>query len=134
MTWSGVQIYGPNVAPLTVGKQNLISYVLRQLEKHFYVVNQFFRLAECSHNIELQQATVTLVIVTHSEITDVGLDTVSSHASCYQHKSYHACIDAMHVFMRALMPCMLLSLPFRFAPVHMYAVCRGVSPQADAML
>ncbi len=75
-----MQMYGPNVAPLTVGKQNLIVHVLRQLEQHFFVVNQFFRLDDCSHNVEKQQASITLTIVTHTEITDVGLDTMSN---CY---------------------------------------------------
>ncbi|DBA85466.1 TPA: hypothetical protein ACH3X2_000417 [Trebouxia sp. C0005] len=70
-----IQIEGPNVAPLTVGKQNMIVYVLRQLEKHFFEVNQFFRIHNCSHDESLQQANVSLVIVTHNDIT-VGLDVV----------------------------------------------------------
>ncbi|KAL0049131.1 hypothetical protein WJX82_007250 [Trebouxia sp. C0006] len=47
-----IQIEGPNVAPLTVGKQNLIV-----------------------HDESLQQANVSLAIVTHNDIT-VGLDVV----------------------------------------------------------
>ncbi len=70
-----LQIEGPNVAPLTVGKQNLIVYVLRQLEKHFFEVNQFFRIHNCSHDARSQQANVSLAIVTHNDIT-VGLDVV----------------------------------------------------------
>ena len=70
-----LQIEGPNVAPLTVGKQNLIVYVLRQLEKHFFEVNQFFRIHNCSHEENLHQANVSLAIVTHNDIT-VGLDVV----------------------------------------------------------
>ena len=72
-----LQIEGPNVAPLTVGKQNLIVYVLRQLEKHFFEVNQFFRIHNCSHDESLQQANVSLAIVTHNDIT-VGLDVVGA--------------------------------------------------------
>lgn len=70
-----IQIEGPNVAPLTVGKQNLIVYVLRQLEKHFFEVNQFFRIHNCSHDESSHQANVSLAIVTHNDIT-VGLDVV----------------------------------------------------------
>ncbi|DBA75882.1 TPA: Serine/threonine-protein kinase Nek3 [Trebouxia sp. C0004] len=70
-----IQIEGPNVAPLTVDKQNLVVYVLRQLEKHFFEVNQFFRIHNCSHDESLQQAHISLAIVTHSDIT-VGLDVV----------------------------------------------------------
>ena len=70
-----VQIHGPNIAPLTVGKQNLVVYVLRQLEKHFYEVNQFFRIYNCSHDESLMQANISLAIVTHTDIT-VGLDVV----------------------------------------------------------
>ncbi len=76
-----MQMYGRDVAPLTIGKQNLVMYVLRQLEKHFFVVNQFFRLKDCSHDIDQQSASLSLTIVTHTGITDVGLDTVSSHLS-----------------------------------------------------
>ena len=72
-----VQIEGPNVAPLTVGKQNLLVHVLRQLEKHFYEVNQFFRVYSCSHDESLQQASISLAVVSHNEIT-VGLDVVRS--------------------------------------------------------
>lgn len=72
-----VQIEGPNVAPLTVGKQNLLVHVLRQLEKHFYEVNQFFRVYSCSHDEGLQQASISLAVVSHTEIT-VGLDVVRS--------------------------------------------------------
>lgn len=74
-----LQIEGPNVAPLTVGKQNLVVYVLRQLEKHFFEVNQFFRIHKCSHDESLQQANVSLAIVTHNDIT-VGLDVVRGFA------------------------------------------------------
>lgn len=77
MCVSLVQIEGPNVAPLTVGKQNLIVYVLRQLEKRFYEVNQFFRVYSCSHDEKLQQASISLAVVTHNDIT-VGLDVVRS--------------------------------------------------------
>ncbi len=79
-----VQMYGPDVAPLTIGKQNLMMYVLRQLEKHFFVVNQFFRLQDCSHNVDQQSASLSLTIVTRTGITDVGLDTVRSYlnATC----------------------------------------------------
>lgn len=70
-----IQIQGPNVAPLTVGKQNLVVYVLRQLEKHFFEVNQFFRIYNCSHDEDLQAANISLAVVTHTEIT-VGLDVV----------------------------------------------------------
>lgn len=70
-----LQIEGPNVAPLTVGKQNLIVYVLRQLEKHFFEVNQYFRIYNCSHDESLQQANISLAIITHNDIT-VGLHVV----------------------------------------------------------
>ena len=70
-------MFGPDVAPLTVGKQNLIVYVLRQLEKHFFEVNQFFRLTNCSHNVRRQEANISLAIVTHTGIT-VGFDVVRS--------------------------------------------------------
>ncbi|KAL3143486.1 hypothetical protein ABBQ38_002293 [Trebouxia sp. C0009 RCD-2024] len=70
-----IQIQGPNVVPLTVGKQNLVVYVLRQLEKHFFEVNQFFRIYNCSHDEDLQMANISLAVVTHTEIT-VGLDVV----------------------------------------------------------
>ena len=121
MTWVGMQMYGPNVAPLTIGKQNLISYVLRQLEKHFYVVNQFFRVAECSHSIQLQQATATLVIVTHSEITDVGLDTVS-HAVCYHLACFNACIVIM-LFTSKLDACMCMCMPSVQVSQHRQMKC-----------
>ena len=65
------------MAPLTVGKQNLILYVLRQLEKHFFEVNQFFRVYNCSHKEGLQQANISLAVVTHTDII-VGFDVVSS--------------------------------------------------------
>jgi hypothetical protein len=86
-----VQMYGSDVAPLTIGKQNLVMYVLRQLEKHFVVVNQFFRLKDCSHNVDQQSASLSLTIVTHTGITDVGLDTVSSHLSSAVSRSRHSC-------------------------------------------
>lgn len=68
------------MVPLTVGKQNLVVYVLRQLEKHFFEVNQFFRIYNCSHDEDLQMANISLAVVTHTEIT-VGLDVVSSSCS-----------------------------------------------------
>lgn len=74
-----MQIQGPNIAPLTVGKQNLVVYVLRQLEKHFYEVNQFFRIYNCSHDESLMEANISLAIVTHTDIT-VGLDVVCNTA------------------------------------------------------
>ena len=71
-----MQMYGPGVAPFSVGKQNLVLYVLRQLEKHFFIVNQYFQLDNCSHNTEQQTASSSLTIVTYTQTADVGLDTV----------------------------------------------------------
>lgn len=85
-----VQLEGPDVAPLTVGKQNLILYVLRQLEKHFYEVNQFFRVYSCSHDEALQQASISLAVVSHNEIT-VGLDVVRS--ACKLSSAVKACYN-----------------------------------------
>ena len=90
-----VQMYGPGVAPLTVGKQNLVMYVLRQLEKHFFVVNQFFRLKDCSHNVDEQSASISLTIVTHTGITDVGLDTVSHKPRATLSRYRHSCCSAL---------------------------------------
>ncbi len=90
-----VQMYGPDVAPLTIGKQNLVMYILRQLEKHFFVVNQFFRLKDCSHNVDQQSASISLTIVTHTGITDVGLDTVSSYLSATLSRHRQSCCSAL---------------------------------------
>ncbi len=92
-----VQMYGPDVAPLTIGKQNLVMYVLRQLEKHFFVVNQFFRLKDCSHNIDQQSASLSLTIVTHTGITDVGLDTVSSYVNSALSRYRQSCCSALRL-------------------------------------
>ena len=56
--------------------------MIKQLKKHFFVVNQFFRIDECSHNVQQQQASISLTIVTHTDIA-VGLDTVSMHRDTY---------------------------------------------------
>ena len=92
-----VQMYGPDVPPLTIGKQNLVMYVLRQLEKHFFVVNQFFRLKDCSHNIDEQSASISLTVVTHTGITDVGLDTVSSNLSPTLSRCRRRCYSALRL-------------------------------------
>ena len=100
-----VQMYGPDVAPLTIGKQNLVMYVLRQLEKHFVVVNQFFRLKDCSHNIDQQSASLSLAIVTHTGITDVGLDTVSSHLSSAFSRHKPSCCSALWPYLQLKLLC-----------------------------
>ena len=70
---------GPNVAPFTLGKQNLLLHTLRQLEKHFFVDHQIFRLGVCSHSEQLQQANATLIIVQNTlESGSIGLERVGS--------------------------------------------------------
>ncbi len=100
-----VQMYGPDVAPLTIGKQNLVMYVLRQLEKHFFVVNQFFRLKDCSHNVNQQSASLSLTIVTHTGITDVGLDTVSSYVNSALSRSRPSCCSALRPYLQSKLLC-----------------------------
>lgn len=100
-----VQMYGPDVAPLTIGKQNLVMYVLRQLEKHFVVANQFFRLKDCSHNTDQQSASLSLTIVTHTGITDVGLDTVSSHLSSAFSRYRPSCCSALRPYLQLKLLC-----------------------------
>ncbi|KAL0038677.1 hypothetical protein WJX79_002702 [Trebouxia sp. C0005] len=101
-----IQMYGPDVAPLTIGKQNLVMYVLRQLEKHFFVVNQFFRLQDCSHNVDQQSASVSLTIVTHTGITDVGLDTVIvSYSEHFTNSLQQAGLNVTRLTITGPLPC-----------------------------
>ena len=71
------------MAPLTLGKQNLILHTLRQLEKLFFVEHQFFRLGVCSHNEQTQQANASVIIVQNTQAVNVGLDTVSPPHFCF---------------------------------------------------
>ena len=102
-----LQMEGPNVAPLTVGKQNLIVYVLRQLEKRFYEVNQFFRVYSCSHDEGLQQASISLAVISHNDIT-VGLDVVRSIA----------------IYSAPLLLCKASAGPSRSAVCRSFNVCK----------
>ena len=76
-----VQMQGPNVAPFTLGKQNLLLHTLRQLEKNYFVDGQFFRLGRCSHDERLQQANATVIIVRGTQAGNggngIGLEKVS---------------------------------------------------------
>ena len=88
-----LQMRGSNVAPFTLGNQNLLLHTLRQLEKHFFVDHQFFRLGLCSHSEQAQQANATLIIVQNTlESGSIGLEWVGSHV-CY---SVHAQQSAAH--------------------------------------
>lgn len=78
LTWFHypLQMHGSNVAPFTLGKQNLLLHTLRQLEKHFFVDHQTFRLGRCSHNEGSQEANATVIIVQNTESDNVGLEMV----------------------------------------------------------
>lgn len=69
-------MWGPGVAPLARCKQNLAVHVLRRLQRHFFVVNQFFRLDSCSHDIEQETASMSfqLIIAMHAETNNVWLE------------------------------------------------------------
>ena len=71
------QMQGPNVAPFTLGKQNLLLHIVRQLEKNYYVDGQTFRLGPCSHDSSTQRANATVIIVRGTHSGNVGLEKVS---------------------------------------------------------
>ena len=79
---SDLQMQGPNVAPFTIGKRNLLMHTLRQLEKNHFVEGQFFRLGSCSDDEERQLANVTVIIVRGTQAWNgangIGLERVSS--------------------------------------------------------
>lgn len=72
---------GPDVAPFTLGKQNLLLHTLRQLEKNYFVDGQFFRLGLCSHDEGAQQANATVIIVRGTQAGNggngIGLEKVT---------------------------------------------------------
>ena len=92
-------MHGPHVAPWSLGKQNLLLHTIRQLEKHFFVDHQTFRLGVCSHDTDRQEANATVIIVQNTETDNVGLELVrvyyqsidttlvvhSEFAGCTQH-------------------------------------------------
>lgn len=78
---------GPNVAPFTHGKKNLLVHTLRQLEKNHFVDDQFFHLGPCNHDERLQQANATVIIVrgTQAAISRAGIGLERVSMPCVPH-------------------------------------------------
>lgn len=94
-----LQMQGSNVAPFTLGKQNLLLHTLRQLEKQFFVDHQFFRLGVCSHSEQSQQANATLIIVQNTlESGSIGLEWVGSLVCHSVHAQQCAALEACSLF------------------------------------
>ena len=79
-----MKMQGPDVAPFTWGKQNLLLHIRRHHENNYFVDDQTFRLGRCGHDIDSQQAYATVIIVRGLHSGNVGLEKVgaSLHGHC----------------------------------------------------